>query len=143
VKSIAAALLLWINANSGYEYAGDPPHITTTDPENLAHMILGEIAWIPERAKSGLKGLYVVDTQTIWLRDDFDPQRQEDLSHLVHELVHFLQYQQGDAQRLACGRELEIEAYNIQNRYLSTHDLPTIKTVGAWLSQSFTGCSEL
>ena len=69
MNSIAVALIIWINANSGYVYSGAPPRIVTTDPESLAYMMLGEIPWIPERAKLGLKGLYDPQSETIWLRE--------------------------------------------------------------------------
>jgi hypothetical protein len=127
MKGIAAALLIWINANSGYEYLDEPPKVVKTDPEALAYLLLGEVWIIPERAKRGLMGLYDVETRTIWLRDDFDPKDYKDRSHLVHELVHFLQYEGQRAQGLVNQSDFETEAYEIQNRYLRAHDLPPIK----------------
>lgn len=130
MKVIATALILWINANSAYDYAGDPPRVVTTDPESLAYLMLGEIPWIPERAKLGLKGLYDPQSETIWLRDDFDPDDPADRSHLLHELVHFMQYRQADAAHVSCGQGLEREAYDIQNLYLAAHGLPPVKGDG-------------
>lgn len=127
MKSVAAALLIWINANSGYEYLGEPPKIVKTDPEALVHLLLGEVWIIPERAKRGLMGLYDVETQTIWLRDDFDPMDYKDRSHLVHELVHFLQYAGQRRDESANQSDFEAEAYEIQNRFLQAHHLPPIK----------------
>lgn len=127
MKSIAAALLIWINSNSGYEYLGDPPKIVKTDPEELAHLLLGEVWRIPERARRGLMGLYDVDTRTIWLRDDFNPEDHKDLGHLVHELVHFLQYEAQRKDGLAIQAYFETEAYAIQNRFLRAHGLPSVK----------------
>ncbi len=127
MKSIAAALLIWINANSGYEYLGEPPKVVKTDPEALAYLLLGEVWIIPERAKRGLMGLYDVETRTIWLRDNFDPNNYKDRSHLVHELVHFLQYEGQRGDGLVNQSDFESEAYAIQNRFLRAHDLPPIK----------------
>ena len=122
MKEIAAALLIWINANSGFDYVGDPPKIMQTDPENLAHLILGEVPRIPEKAKTHLMGLYDVETETIWLRNDFDPTDHKHRGHLVHELVHYLQYQGDRARDIANDPNLEPEAYALQNRYLRAHD---------------------
>ncbi len=127
MKGVAASLLIWINTNSGYEYLGEPPKIVKTDPEALVHLLLGEIWRIPERAKRGLMGLYDSETRTIWLRDDFDPKDYKDLSHLVHELVHFLQYEGHRSDGLVNQTHFETEAYEIQNHFLRTHDLPPIK----------------
>lgn len=127
MKSIAAALLIWINANSGYEYLGEPPKIVKTNPEALVHLLLGEVWIIPERAKRGLMGLYDVETQTIWLRDDFDSRDDKDRSHLVHELVHFLQYSAQRGNGSVNQSDFETEAYEIQNRFLKAHGLPPIK----------------
>jgi hypothetical protein len=127
MKSIAAALLIWINANSGYDYLGEPPKVVKTDPEALAHLLLGEVWIIPERAKRGLMGLYDVETRTIWLRDDFDSKNYKDRSHLVHELVHFLQYEGQRGDGLVNQADYESEAYTIQNRFLRAHGLPPVK----------------
>ncbi len=127
MKNIAAALLIWINANSGYEYLGEPPKVVKTDPEALAYLLLGEVWIIPERAKRGLMGLYDVETRTIWLRDDFDPTDDRDRSHLVHELVHFLQYEGQYGSGFANQADFEAEAYAIQNLFLRVHNLPPVK----------------
>ena len=140
MKLTATTLMLWINANSVYDYTGEPPRIVITDPESLVYLMLGEIHLMPERAKRGLMGLYDPGTETIWLRDDFDAGDPEHRSHLLHELVHFVQYRQADHGRLACGRELEREAYRIQNAYLATQDLPPVREMGAGFSQAGPDC---
>ncbi len=127
MKSLAATLLIWINANSGFDYLGEAPKIVKTDPVALVHLLLGEVWIIPERAKRGLMGLYDVETRTIWLRDDFDAEDQKDRSHLVHELVHFLQYEARRGGGVVNEADFEAEAYQIQNHYLRSHGLPPIK----------------
>jgi len=142
MKSLAAFLLLWINANSAYDYQGDPPEVRTTDPEELVYLVLGEIAWVPARAKASIRGMYDADTSTIWLRDDFDPGDPENVANLVHELVHFIQYTEANTSgsKLPCGRELEREAYKIQNLYLRANNIPELERKQVKVAQSLSPC---
>lgn len=136
MKEIAASLLLWINANSAYDYDGMPPRIVTTDPESLVYLILGEIPIIPERARTGIKGIYDIETRTIWLRHDFDSASYGDRGHLVHELVHFLQHRRLGDEGMSCGRQLELQAQQIQNRYLRQHGLTPRRLMARLVGQS-------
>lgn len=142
MKSIVVSLLLWINANSQYEYFGEPPVVRTTDPESLVYLVLGEIPRMPARAKGAIRGMYDADTKTIWLRDDFNPDDPENLSHLVHELVHFLQYQPENRAVRPCGRLLEREAYGIQNKYLKAHHLPGLERKLVQTTEQLSGCGK-
>jgi hypothetical protein len=142
MKSLAASLLLCISANSAYDYQGPPPDVRTTDTENLVYLVLGEIPRMPQRALSAIRGTYIVDTKTIWLRDDFDASDPENVAHLVHELVHFIQYYEADSKdrALPCGRELEREAYEIQNKFLLANDRPGLERKLVQFSQGLSGC---
>jgi len=144
MKSLVASLLLWINANSAYEYLGEPPDVRTTDTESLVYLVLGEIPRMPERAKTAIRGMYDVDTKTIWLRDDFNPDDPENVAHLVHELVHFIQYHEADnnQKKLPCGRKLEREAYQVQNQYLLAHHVPGLEKELVHFVQALSGCGK-
>jgi len=141
MNSVVAALLLWINANSPYHYTGEPPVVQTTDPEALIYLVLGEVPRIPDKARSGIRGLYDSETRTIWLRDDFNPEDPENRAHLVHELVHFLQHASGVSRPFRCQRELEREAYELQSKYLVANNLPPVDTAATRWSRSLTGCA--
>lgn len=125
MKEITAALLMWISVNSGYEFPEMVPKTVLTDTENLIYFVLGEIPRIPPKARTALKGAYDPQTHTIWLRDDLDMSNQKDLSHLVHELVHYLQDQQVLTKLNRC--EAELEAYEIQNQYLTFYGLDEVE----------------
>ena len=140
MKSVVVSLLVWLNANSHYEYFAEPPVVRTTDPESLVYLVLGEIPRMPARAKTAIRRLYGVDTKTIWLRDDFNPEDPENLSHLIHELVHFLQYRPENRELRPCGRELEREAYEIQNKYLAAHNLPRLEHKMVKFTEQLSGC---
>ena len=122
MNAVVASLILWINANTAFDYQGGPPQVRLTDPDNLVYLMLGEVWRIPKTAREGLRGLYDAESRTIWLRDDFDPQNKRHQGHLVHELVHFLQYDSPPSGH-PCGESLELEAYSVQNKFLRAHRL--------------------
>ncbi len=113
MKEITFSLLTWIAANSVYEMPSTTPRVVTTDVENLVYLALGEVPIIPQRARTGLKGLYDPATRTIWMREDFDRGRDRHL--LVHELVHFLQHDQ--PARAPPEPRIEAEAVRLQTLY--------------------------
>lgn len=63
--------------------------------------------------------LYDTRTQTIVLRDTWDPKNEYDLSVLLHEFIHHLQWLSGNA-KSNCAGEREAQAYQTQRRFLET-----------------------
>ena len=73
---------------------------------------------------SGLKGFYNED-QTIYMGIDFDPANSHHVSRLLHELVHYVQYQNGEGKE-RCRGEVEVEAYELQDRWRESEGLEPI-----------------
>jgi len=66
-------------------------------------------------------GLYNHKNNTIYLSDIVDIKTRFGKSVLLHEVVHYLQYQNGVYETAECVAENEKLAYKIQNSYLTEH----------------------
>lgn len=85
---------------------------------------------------------YHYPTQTIVLRDTFDPQNNYDLSAYLHEFVHHLQNLAGESEHRCVG-EREGEAYGTQIEFLKQRgDEDPHKTMGtdAFTLHALTSC---
>ena len=65
-----------------------------------------------------IEALYHPDSNSIYVRRGVDLTTNYGKSALVHELVHFLQYQHGMERKVACVNALEKDAYRVQAAYL-------------------------
>lgn len=109
-----AAILLWIASNSGYELTEFQPNIVMVEPYALCRLY-----GVTEQRQCELlqiKGIYNKDS-TIYLRNDFDIRDIEDRSRLAHELVHWVQWQNGHNENTHCMGKLETEAYELQDKW--------------------------
>lgn len=68
-------------------------------------------------------GLYNHKNNTIYLSDIVDINTRFGKSVLLHEVVHYLQYQNGVYDSAQCVAENEKLAYKIQNSYLTEHNV--------------------
>jgi len=68
-------------------------------------------------------GLYSHKNNTIYLSDSIDMDTRFGKSVLLHELVHYLLYQNGVYDSVKCVAQNERLAYEIQNNYLKEHNI--------------------
>ena len=115
------ALLLWIATNSGYELTELQPNIVMVEPYTLCRLYGIQEHRQCELLK--LKGIYNKGF-TIYLRNDFDLSDIEDRSRLAHELVHWVQWQNGHNETTRCMGKLETEAYQLQDKWRAQYGLP-------------------
>lgn len=113
IGAVIAELLVWIEKNSDYSVFSS----NKKSPEVVLHEIdetiqyEGRILTIPEN----LKGLYDKQADKIILVKPWDVADIDDLSTLLHELVHVVQYKD----RLwGCWQRTEWEAYKLQEQWL-------------------------
>ena len=66
-------------------------------------------------------GLYNFKNKTVYILDSIDLNTQKGKSILLHELVHYVQYQNGHDERVECKNKLENLAYHLEARYLKQH----------------------
>ena len=122
MAEVILSLLLWIGANSEYDVDFPQPIIVMTTQHNMCQLF-----GIDDKFRcevSGLKGFYNED-QTIYLGTDFDMKNSHHISRLLHELVHYVQYQNGVGE-ITCRGEIEVEAYDLQDKWRESVGLEPI-----------------
>lgn len=122
-EELAAGLLGWINRHSSFTYNIDKiPDIKKVSARQIAEVAFGgELpkAVNPENLK--IFGLYNFNEKAVYLLDSIDLDTDEGKGILLHELVHFLQYQTGLDKDAKCKNELESLAYVLEAKFLDSH----------------------
>lgn len=113
MNELVFSLLLWIGDHSSYDVYLPHPNIAQITTHNLCKRYGIDHK---ERCEDmRLIGFY--DTQqTIFLRAQFDNKNLNQQSHLLHEMVHYVQWSNGLDSDYCLG-ELELEAYELQDTW--------------------------
>ena len=119
MQEIVFTLLTWIGANSGYDVNLVSPNIAMTNTYNICANYGINNKGQCEAAQ--LKGFYNKDL-TIYLQADFNPDDMADRSRLIHELVHYVQWANGE-HKTTCLGHLEVEAYELQDQWRVANNL--------------------
>jgi hypothetical protein len=106
-------VLAWIGDHSEYPVPEIQPNVVITEPHNLCAQY--GVANVAECRGLQLAGFYD-EAQTIFLRSDFDLDDPAHQAWLVHELVHYVQWEAGEHLE-ACRGVLEVEAYELQDAW--------------------------
>lgn len=122
---LLTAIVLWLSANFGLPAGNDHPRVQFASDAKLDAMrYKGLLSHQPNPSRgSGRTGkpemmsLYHAADKTIYLRQGWTGKTPAELSILVHEMVHHLQYL--DGQKFACPAEQEKVAYQAQERWLN------------------------
>lgn len=108
---LIAALSAWIVAQTGVGPVS-PPRVEFVTPRHMT-----EIAFGPgSDSFSRLRALYSQHVSTIYLRSNWSPDKLDDRSELVHELVHH--FQNVHNLPYACNAAREALAYELQLEWL-------------------------
>ena len=113
------SMVQWIVDNSRFEYHGDPyPKVTT----ETALTVCSEIYPDSEpHADCNIAGYYDHEANHIVISDSVTEYMVEDHFRevvLLHELVHFVQYYDGEYERAECKQALEIDAFDLQDQWI-------------------------
>jgi hypothetical protein len=113
------SMVQWIVDNSRFEYHGDPyPTVITEDTLTVCSEIF------PDRephADCNIAGYYDHEQNLIVIADQVTEYMVEDHFRevvLLHELVHFVQYHDGEYERAECKQALEIDAFELQDQWI-------------------------
>ncbi|MGK0299138.1 MAG: hypothetical protein ACI9XC_002766 [Gammaproteobacteria bacterium] len=121
---LAANLLGWINGHSSFNYDIDSiPEIKKVSATEIAKVAFGgelPAAVNPENLQ--IFGLYNFNDGAVYLLDSIDLETDDGKGILLHELVHYLQYQTGVDQDAKCKNELESLAYVLEAKFLESHN---------------------
>jgi hypothetical protein len=110
MKSVIAAMLLWIGANTSYDVDLVSPHIELLPKAEL------EQKYSEQKIYGELHGFYSAETNTIYLPDTFNIHDAWQKGVLLHELIHYVQDKNN--LKVQCYKEYEREAYPLQQKYL-------------------------
>lgn len=122
MTEIAMTLLLWLGAHTSYAVGLEQPNIVLTERNNVCARY--GIRRIGQCEASGLQGFYD-KSLTIYLTTRFDADDSHYQSQLLHELAHYVQYRNGAHKRTCLGL-LELEAYELQDRWREERGLPPV-----------------
>jgi len=111
--SLIDAIELWLGANFDLEPAAGPPSLVTVAASRLVEIRYGSAGAV---SAGDVMGAYDDASRTIYLTDGWNGRTPEQLSVLVHEMVHHLQASAD--MRFACPGEREALAYRAQDAWL-------------------------
>jgi len=121
---LVSGLLGWINNHSSFEYDIEKiPEVKKVSSKEIAMVAFGGAlpkAVNPDNLQ--IFGLYNFNEGAVYLLDSIDLDTDEGKGILLHELVHYLQYQTGMDDNVNCKNELESLAYVLEAKFLESHD---------------------
>jgi uncharacterized protein DUF6647 len=121
---LMAGLFEWINEHTTFEHNIEHlPKLSFGSPQNIAVVAFGgELPAEVDATKLNILGLYNFNNKTIYLLDSVDLKTEVGRGVLLHELVHYLQYEEQLDKNVDCKNELEALAYTIEAQYLHEHN---------------------
>jgi len=119
MDALMLTLMAWLHFHTGYDVDVQTPNVTITEVMNLCQLYGVDPAANCEAIK--LKGFYN-ERQTIYLYAGFQQVDRDDQARLLHELVHYLQWHNGEHID-GCWGVLEAEAYRLQDQWRVEHGL--------------------
>lgn len=123
-EQLMISLLEWINVHTEFEYKNTYlPSLVFVNSQNIAEIAFGKSLPADIDAMSlNIMGLYNFNEKTIYLLDSVDLKTEAGRAILLHELVHYLQYEEKIDKEIECKNELEALAYSIEAQYLHEHN---------------------
>ena len=119
---LVSGLLGWINNHSTFKYDIDNiPKIKKVSAIEIAKVAFGgELPAAIDAKSLNIFGLYNFNEKTVYLLDSIDLETNHGKGILLHELVHYLQYQTGVDKNAKCKNELESLAYVLEAKFLES-----------------------
>lgn len=118
----------YIAENSKYEYHGEPlPFIEFVTADEACRKVFTPEGYEKIIAEEGtctrIAALYDNTMNVIYMNEDRLELEDGYESTLAHELVHYLQYINGEDKKVQCFRAMERDAYKLQDKYIVDHEL--------------------
>lgn len=133
MEALVIGLIIWITQHSHFDYDlhHGIPAIQQAEQIELAALITDDETVLEKDEHTAsfqdfvnqLVAVYDHRQKTILVSSKIDIESPYAHSIIVHELVHFIQYQQGINRKVDCLNALERDAYEIQGRYMDTHHI--------------------
>ena len=113
------SMVEWIESNSKYSYNGEPlPKIELHSAQQICRVVFPDAE---PHADCNIAGYFDHETNLIVISDTVTEYMVEDHFYevvLLHELVHFLQYRNGEYERAECKQALERDAFELQDQWI-------------------------
>lgn len=121
-------MIEYIEENSKYEYNGEKlPYIQIRSPDELCQDLYPPEVYEKIKDQCSVAGLYNHNLNVIFIADKSGPYMVDEKfveTVLFHELVHFLQYLNGEDEKVSCMQALEADAYILQDDYVLDKGFP-------------------
>ncbi|MEE8321790.1 MAG: hypothetical protein V3R68_08125 [Gammaproteobacteria bacterium] len=117
------SLLHWISSHSAYSFKGDElPKIMRVSSSRMARVAFGgNLPSNYNESEFTIYGLYNYEEKAVYLLNSIDLNSEQGRIVLLHELVHFLQYQHGVDRQVDSVNALEPQAYQLEELYITEH----------------------
>lgn len=125
IENLMDNLVEWINQHTSFQHHVDKlPKLVLADTNIIAEVAFGgKLPGNVDASSLNIMGLYNFNEKAIYLLDELDLNTEEGKGILLHELVHYLQYEEDIDKNVDCKNELEALAYMIEAKYLSDHQV--------------------
>ncbi len=115
-------LLNWVYAEVkgvGVKMTGDMPEVKKVNSRQMFKIAFGkDMPRAMSQKNMQIFGLYNYKNKTVYLLDSIDLNTEKGKSILLHELVHYVQYENDHDEQVSCKNKLEHLAYNLEAKYL-------------------------
>lgn len=114
MKSLIVFLMIWINAETGYNTDLPVPTVKMVSEQTLVEMYYGN-----SKPDSEVHALYDTKSETIYVKDTFNVYNVWDKGILLHELLHYVHDKNNVVgTKFRCLAQSEAEIYPLQKKYL-------------------------
>ena len=114
------SMIQWIESNSKYQYNNQTlPQIQRLTATEICTATFPDLE---PHADCNVAGYYDHEQNLIVVSDTVTEYMVEDHFYevvLLHELVHYLQYYNGEYERAECKQALEIDAFDLQDKWIA------------------------
>ena len=115
-------MIEFIEKNSKYEYNNEKlPYVQIRTIDELCQAVYPPDVYESIKDDCAIAGYYDHNLNAIFIADESGPYMVDEgfiETVLLHELVHYLQYLNGEDEKVKCMRELEIDAFLLQDDYV-------------------------
>lgn len=121
VEQLMAGLVDWIDEHTSFDHDIDKlPGLVFANPHVIAEVAFGgDLPGNIDASSLNILGLYNFNDKAIYILDSLDMESEEGKGILLHELVHYLQYEDNINENVECKNELEALAYLLEAKYLN------------------------
>lgn len=120
-----ADLLQWIYsevADAGISMPSTMPNVKRVSSYEMFKVAFGkDMPRAMNQKNMQIYGLYNFKNKTVYILDTIDLTTEKGKSILLHELVHYVQYENDHDKKVDCKNKLEHLAYNLEAKYLNQH----------------------